>query len=113
MKQYFEYDPKTGRVHKTPDHPDYGKDVRYHDVLPDTPEYHSPIDGRLVSGRKERRADMARSGSRPWEGLEQEKKEAARQRQYKEDKQRQIIKQMIESKVREMPESQRRELIRY
>jgi hypothetical protein len=46
------------------------------DVMPDLPGYESPIDGRWIEGRKARREDLRRSGSRPWEGLEQEKKAA-------------------------------------
>jgi hypothetical protein len=49
-------------------------------VMGDLPAYQSPIDGRTVEGRKQRRDDLARNHSRPWEGLEAEKKEAARQK---------------------------------
>ena len=51
-------------------------------VWGDLPEYTSPIDGRIINGRVQRREDLKRSGSRPWEGMEQERKEAARQQQY-------------------------------
>lgn len=44
----------------------------------DLPAYESPIDGRPVEGRKQRREDLARTGCRPWEGREQEVKEAAK-----------------------------------
>lgn len=47
-------------------------------VFGDLPAYESPIDGRVVEGRKQRRDDLARNGCRPWEGREQESKEAAR-----------------------------------
>jgi hypothetical protein len=48
------------------------------DVMPDLPGYESPIDGKWIEGRRARREDLRRSGSRPWEGLEQEKKVAQR-----------------------------------
>ncbi len=51
-------------------------------IVPDLPAYTSPIDGRLIDGRAQRREDLKRSGSRPWEGLEAEKREAARAQQY-------------------------------
>lgn len=47
-------------------------------VVPDLPGYISPVTGLWVEGRKQRREDLARSGCRPWEGMGQEKKEAAR-----------------------------------
>jgi hypothetical protein len=47
-------------------------------VFADLPGYESPIDGHWVEGRKARREDLKRSGSRPWEGLAAEKAHAAR-----------------------------------
>ncbi len=55
-------------------------------VIPDTPGYVSPVTGLWVEGRKQRREDLKRSGSRPWEGKEQEVKEAQRQKAYAEQK---------------------------
>lgn len=52
----------------------------------DLPGYESPTTGKWVEGRTARRDDLARSGCRPWEGLEQETKESARQRAYAEQK---------------------------
>jgi hypothetical protein len=52
----------------------------------DLPAYQSPIDGKLVHGRKQRLEDMKRNGCRPWEGLDQEKKEAAKQEKYADQK---------------------------
>lgn len=51
-----------------------------HFIQPDLPGYESPIDGRWIEGRRARRDDLARNHSRPWEGLEQERKEAAKVR---------------------------------
>jgi hypothetical protein len=53
-------------------------------VFGDLPDYESPIDGHIVSGRVQRREDLKRNGCRPWEGKEQEQKEAQRRLQYHE-----------------------------
>ena len=50
----------------------------------DIPAYVSPVSGKWVNSRRERTGDLKRTDSRPWEGLEQEKKEAARQQAYRE-----------------------------
>ncbi len=55
-------------------------------VFGDLPSYRSPINGQWIDGRVARREDMKRNGCRPWEGLEQEKKEAHRQERYAEQK---------------------------
>lgn len=47
-------------------------------VWNDLPAYESPIDGAVVDGRRQRRNDLARSGCRPYEGREQEVKQANR-----------------------------------
>ena len=53
-------------------------------VFGDLPAYRSPINGQWINGRVQRREDLKRNHCRPYEGLEQEKKEAARQTAYKE-----------------------------
>lgn len=53
-------------------------------VVPDLPGYHSPVTGEWIEGRKARREDLKRTGSRPWEGREAEQKEADRQKAYEE-----------------------------
>lgn len=55
-------------------------------IVGDLPGYVSPVTGLWVEGRRQRREDLKRSGSRPWEGLESEKREAARQEGYAEQK---------------------------
>jgi putative FmdB family regulatory protein len=45
-------------------------------VQADLPGYTSPIDGRWIEGRRARTEDLKRSGCRPWEGMEAERKEA-------------------------------------
>jgi hypothetical protein len=55
-------------------------------VIPDLPGYQSPVTGLWIEGRKQRREDLKRTGSRPWEGKEQELKEASRRVAYDEQK---------------------------
>lgn len=55
-------------------------------IVPDLPGYQSPVTGLWVEGRAARREDLKRTGSRPWEGLDSEKREAQRQTQYHEQK---------------------------
>lgn len=40
--------------------------------------YTSPIDGRPITTKQARIEDLKRNNCRPWEGMEQEKKEASR-----------------------------------
>jgi hypothetical protein len=37
-------------------------------IVPDLPGYESPVTGKWVEGRKARREDLKRTGSRPYEG---------------------------------------------
>ncbi len=57
---------------------DYVQDPIAPVVWNDLPDYESPVTGLVVSGRRARREDMKRTGCRPWEGMDAEKKEAAR-----------------------------------
>lgn len=79
-------------------------------VIGDLPAYQSPIDGRTVEGRKQRREDLARSGSRPWEGRLVEEKEAQRQKQYLEKKSDEKLTAAAWSSYYELPPSKRRVL---
>ena len=76
MRTRYIQNPETGELilaheYRAPHRPT-------HYVMPDLPDYESPIDGRVVHGRAGRREDLRRSGSRPYEGREAEAKEAAR-----------------------------------
>lgn len=53
-----------------------------HYIIPDIPDYTSPINGKLISGRKQRREDLVRNSCRPYEGRDQELKEANRSQSY-------------------------------
>ena len=55
-------------------------------IFGDTPGYQSPVTGLWVEGKVARREDLKRTRSRPWEGREQELKEAARHTAYADQK---------------------------
>ena len=63
---------------------DYVPEPRGPLVFGDLPSYQSPVTGLWVDGRVQRREDLKRTGSRPWEGLAQERQEAARKESYRE-----------------------------
>lgn len=65
---------------------DYVPDPRSPMIFGDLPGYKSPVTGLWVDGRVARREDLKRTGSRPWEGLQQEKQEAARHEAYADQK---------------------------
>ena len=44
-------------------------------VQPDIPGYESPVTGKWIEGRKARREDLRRTGSRPYEGRAAEEAE--------------------------------------
>jgi len=50
--------------------------------FPDIPAYESPASGKWITSRAERREDFKRTGTREWEGLESEKRESEKQKQY-------------------------------
>jgi hypothetical protein len=65
--------------------------------------YTSPIDGRPITTTQARRDDLARNNCRPWEGMEQEKKEAERRAQYEEQKQDAKLEKTINETLAHMP----------
>ena len=110
MTQYFKYDIQSGMVYKTPEHPDYGKVEKHHFVIPDTPGYHSPVTGQWIEGRKARQRDLAVNKARPWEGMEQEKKEAMRRKKYEDEKLDKKLHKEVEQAFMSLPEQTRRNL---
>lgn len=89
MRRKFVYDPDAlhadgSRGAMVEVSTDYNQAPRGHFVQPDLPGYQSPVTGLWVEGRKQRREDLKRTGSRPYEGRAQEQKEANRQRAYAE-----------------------------
>lgn len=78
VKERWRWDPDQKKLVQVPVNSEQAS--RLHYVIPDTPDYVSPVTGLVVSGRKQRREDLKRTGSRPYEGREQEEKEAAKYR---------------------------------
>ena len=76
MRRRYVYDPARKELVETAARQSHA----LHFIQPDLPGYESPIDGRWVEGRRARREDLKRSGCRPYEGREQEAKEAAKVR---------------------------------
>ena len=76
----------------------------------DAPAYESPVTGKLVDGRAAMRRDLRESGSRHWEGVEQEQKEAQRHRDYESEKRGAEIQKMVEGAIPQMSERVRRDL---
>lgn len=80
-------------------------------VIPDLPDYESPIDGRVVHGRSGRREDFKRSQTRPYEGREQEAKEAARHAAYAEQHNDRSIDVSVRRALAELHPDTRRALL--
>lgn len=81
-------------------------------IMGDIPEYVSPASGLVVRGRRARREDLKRTRSRPWEGLEQEKREAERQRQYAEERSDRRLEEAAHRALAQLPPERRRILER-
>jgi hypothetical protein len=76
-------------------------------VIPDTPGYQSPASGLWVEGRKQRREDFKRTGSRPFEGVQQEKAEAARRLRYAEERSDRKLDESVRRAYHQMSPAQR------
>jgi hypothetical protein len=92
---------------------DYIPEPRGPLVIGDLPSYQSPIDGRWIDGRVARREDLARSGSRPWEGMEQERKEAARRQDYEHQRMDRKLDETVSRSWAQISERSRRALSDY
>jgi hypothetical protein len=79
-------------------------------VMGDLPGYESPTTGRWIEGRAARREDLKRSNARPYEGFEQEKKEAQRRRQEAEAKADAKLDKVIRETYATLPPAKRRAL---
>lgn len=76
----------------------------------DIPAYVSPVTGKWINSRRERAEDLKATNSRPWEGMAEEKKEADRQRAYKEAEQDAKLEKCIENTLADMPVAAKEEL---
>lgn len=79
-----------------------------HFIQPDLPGYESPTTGLWVEGRKARREDLLRSGCRPYEGREQEQKEANKVQAARERGLDQLAEKMAHRAWAEAPERVRK-----
>lgn len=77
-------------------------------VWDDLPGYDSPVTGEWIEGRRARREDLKRHRCRPYEGREQETKEAARRQAEQERKTDQLAEKMAHRAWAEAPERVRR-----
>ena len=104
MRRRYVYDPARKELVETAAR----KSRALHFIQPDLPGYQSPVTGLWVEGRKARREDLLRTSSRPWEGLEQERKEAAKATAAKERQLDQLAERMAHRAWAEAPERVRK-----
>ncbi len=86
---------------------DYQQEPAAPMIFGDLPSYQSPVTGIWVDGRKARREDLKRTGSRPYEGLDQEKKEAARYQRYQDQKLDAQLTKSVSEAFYQLPPSKR------
>lgn len=104
MRQRFVYDPTTkSMVEVAP-----RRAQSLHFIQPDLPGYESPVTGQWIEGRKARREDLLRTNSRPWEGLQQERQEAAKIQAAREVKLDQLAEKMAHRAWDQAPERVRK-----
>lgn len=108
MRRRFVYDPTTKEMVEV----SATRSQALHFIQPDLPGYESPVTGLWVEGRKARREDLRRTNSRPWEGMEQEQKEAAKVRARQDQKLDQLAERMAHRAWAEAPERVRK-MFRY
>ena len=84
MRRRYVYDPDLKEMVEV--NINYKQERVAPDVHFDIPEYVSPVSGKVISSRSSRREDLKRTGSRPYEGREQEIKIANAYRQEQERK---------------------------
>lgn len=105
MRRKFVWDPQTKAMVEVST--DYRQRVAP-DVWGDIPDYVSPVTGLVVSGRKQRREDLRRTGSRPWEGMEQERKEAERRLQHADERSDRRLEEGLRRQYHQMSPERRR-----
>lgn len=70
--------------------------------------YQSPIDNRAITSKRQRADDLARSGCRPWEGLDQEKKQAARDKLHEQKNFEQKVEKWVGEAYQSLPTEKKR-----
>jgi hypothetical protein len=73
--------------------------------VPDIQAYESPASGKWITSRAQRREDFKRTGTREWEGLEAEKDQARRTREYADQAQDAALERTIGETIAAMPPS--------
>lgn len=79
-------------------------------VQADLPGYVSPASGKWIEGRSARRDDFARTNTRPWEGIDCERKEANKRRAEADAKLDRTLDAGIRKTISELPPSKRKAL---
>jgi hypothetical protein len=110
VRRRYVWDNKRGELVEVSN--DFTQHPRGPFIQADTPGYQSPIDGKWIEGRKARRNDLARSGSRPWEGMAVERQEADRQRAYTEQASDQRLDRVVRESYHQLSPEKRRRLER-
>ena len=77
----------------------------------DIPAYESPATGKWITSRSERKEDLKRSGCREWEGMENEKQEAERRKQYEEAAQDKALDHSVRQAWADLPPSKKAEAL--
>lgn len=72
------------------------------------PSYQSPVTGKWIDTPSQRRDDLARTSSRPWEGMDTEKQEAARTKAATEAEMDKVSEQIAVESFKSLPETTRR-----
>lgn len=67
--------------------------------------YISPASGKYITSNRERERDMAETKCRPWEGMEQERKEANRRKEYAKQDLDRASDKAVEAAFTALPES--------
>lgn len=77
-------------------------------VQPDFESYISPASGEVITSRQHRQNDMAKTGSRPWEGMKDERAEAQRRKAYDEAKADAKLEETVRKSYHQMHPDKRR-----
>lgn len=76
----------------------------------DIPAYVSPVSGKLINSRQQRKEDLKRTNCREWEGMEQENKVAQQRAKDEEKRQDAKIEEAVLSAWNQLPSEKRKVL---
>ena len=77
----------------------------------DIPAYASPASGKWITSRSERREDFKRTGTREWEGMANEQKNAAQQKKYEEQANDASIDHAVRTAWQHLPDSKKQTVL--